>query len=76
MKWRTVLASASPMLSIAQCLVAQVDYNSMNLPMKILSEKGMEIVEEGFWILELVENSSTRTASELKDSGKKDFRNQ
>ena len=43
MKQRTVSASASPMLSIAQCLVAQVDYNSM-----ISSEKGMEIVEEGF----------------------------
>ena len=36
------------MLSIAQCLVAQVDHNSMNLPMKILSEKGIEIIEEGF----------------------------
>ena len=40
--------SASPMLSIAQCLVARVDHNSMNLPMKISSEKGIEIVEEGF----------------------------
>ena len=33
---------------LTQCLVAQVDYNSMNLPMKILSEKGIEIIEEGF----------------------------
>ena len=36
------------MLSIAQCLVARVDYNSMNLPMKISSEKRIEIIEEGF----------------------------
>ena len=36
------------MLSITQGLVAQVDYNSMDLPMKISSKKGIEIVEEGF----------------------------
>ena len=48
LKWRTVSASASPTLSITQCLVAQVDYNSMNLPMKISSEKGIEIIEERF----------------------------
>jgi hypothetical protein len=37
-------------LSIANCLVARVDNNSMNLPMKLSSEKQkeMEIVEEGF----------------------------
>ena len=42
--------SASPTLSIAQCLVARVDNNSMNLPIKLLSEKqkGIEIVNEGF----------------------------
>ena len=36
-------------LSIAHCLVARVEWNTMYLPMKILSEKhGIEIVEEGF----------------------------
>ena len=42
--------SASPTLSIAQCLVARVDNNSMNLPIKLSSEKqkGIEIVDEGF----------------------------
>ena len=42
--------SASPTLSIAQCLLAQVDNNAMNLPIKLLSEKqkGIEIIEEGF----------------------------
>ena len=42
--------SASPTLSIAQCLVARVDNYSMNLPIKLSSEKqkGIEIVDEGF----------------------------
>ena len=42
--------SASPTLSVAQCLVARVDNNSMNLPIKLSSEKqkGIEIVKEGF----------------------------
>src|SRR6202044_2515306 len=42
--------SVSPTLSIANCLVARVDHNSMNLPMKLSSEKQkeIEIVEEGF----------------------------
>jgi len=37
-------------LSIANCLVARVDNNSMNLPMKLSSkrQKEVEIVEEGF----------------------------
>ena len=42
--------SVSPyILSIARCLVARVDKNSMYLTMKLLSEKqkGIEIVEEG-----------------------------
>ena len=45
------MTSVSPtILSIAQCLVARVDNNSMYLPMKLSSEtqKGIEIVEEGF----------------------------
>ena len=42
--------SASPTLSITQCLIAQVDNNAMNLPIKLSSEKQkeIEIVEEGF----------------------------
>ena len=43
--------SAPPItLSIANCLVARVERNTMYLPMKISSEKqaGIEIVEEGF----------------------------
>ena len=43
--------SAPPItLSIANCLVAQVERNTMYLPVKISSEKqtGIEIVEEGF----------------------------
>ena len=50
MKRRTASTSASPTLSIAQCLVARVDNNSMNLPIKLSSEKqkGIEIVDEGF----------------------------
>ena len=42
--------SASPTLSIAQCLIAWVDNNAMNLPIKLSSEKQkeIEIVEEGF----------------------------
>ena len=41
---------ASPTLSIAQCLIALVDNNAMNLPIKLLSEKQkeIEIVKEGF----------------------------
>ena len=37
-------------LSIAQCLVARIERNTMYLPIKILSEKqkGIEIVKEGF----------------------------
>ena len=37
-------------LSIAQCLVARIERNTIYLPIKILSEKqkGIEIVEEGF----------------------------
>lgn len=37
-------------LSIANCLLAQVDQNSMNLPLKLLSEKQgtLEIIKEGF----------------------------
>ena len=37
-------------LSIAQCLVARIERNTMYLPIKISSEKqkGIEIVEEGF----------------------------
>ena len=50
MKRRTASTSTSPTLSIAQCLVARVDNNSMNLPIKLSSEKqkGIEIVDEGF----------------------------
>ena len=50
MKWRTASTSASPTLSIAQCLIARVNNNAMNLPIKLLSEKQkeIEIVEEGF----------------------------
>ena len=43
--------SAPPVtLSIAHCLVAQIERNTMYLPMKISSErqKGVEIIEEGF----------------------------
>ena len=42
--------SASPTLSIAQCLLAQVNNNSMNLPIKLSSkkQKEIEIVKEGF----------------------------
>ena len=40
--------SVSISYAIYHTLVAQVDYNSMNLPMKILSKKGIEIVKEGF----------------------------
>ena len=42
--------SASPTLSIAQCLIARVDNNAMNLPIKLSSEKQkeIEIVKEGF----------------------------
>src|ERR1700752_1584722 len=43
--------SAPPVtLSISHCLVAQVDRNTMYLPMRISSEKQkeIEIVEEGF----------------------------
>ena len=42
--------SASPTLSIAQCLIARVNNNAMNLPIKLSSEKQkeIEIVEEGF----------------------------
>ena len=44
------MTSASPTLSIAQCLSARVDNNAMNLPIKLSSEKQkeIEIVEEGF----------------------------
>ena len=44
------MTSASPTLSIAQCLLARVDSNAMNLPIKLLSEKQkeIEIIEEGF----------------------------
>ena len=48
---RTVSTSASPItLSIANCLVAQVEWNTMYLPIKISSEKQKEIelIEEGF----------------------------
>ena len=50
MKWRTASTSASPTLSIAQCLLARVDNNAMNLSIKLSSEKQkeIEIVEEGF----------------------------
>ena len=50
MKQRTASTSASPTLSIAQCSIAQVDNNAMNLPIKLLSEKQkeIEIIEEGF----------------------------
>ena len=50
MKRRTTSTSASPTLSIAQCLIAQVDNNAMNLQIKLLSEKQkeIEIVKEGF----------------------------
>ena len=43
--------SASPTLSIAQCLIARVNKNAMNLPIKLLSkkQKEIEIVEEGFF---------------------------
>ena len=50
MKRRTASTSVSPyILSIARCLVARVDKNSMYLTMKLSSEKqkGIEIVEEG-----------------------------
>jgi hypothetical protein len=43
--------SAPPIiLSIANCLVARVEHNTIYLPIKISSEKqeGIEIVEEGF----------------------------
>ena len=42
--------SASPTLSIAQCLIARVDNNAVKLPIKLSSEKQKEkeIVEEGF----------------------------
>ena len=42
--------SASPTLSIAQCLIARVNNNAMNLPIKLSSEKQkeIEIVKEGF----------------------------
>ena len=42
--------SAPPVtLSIAHCLVARIERNTMYLPMKISSErqKGIEILEEG-----------------------------
>ena len=41
---------ASLTLSIAQCLIARVNNNAMNLPIKLSSEKQkeIEIVEEGF----------------------------
>ena len=55
--------SASPTLSIAQCLVAQVDNNSMNLPIKISSEK-QKLLMKDFWTVVLVENLSTRTIPE------------
>ena len=45
------MTSAPPVtLSIAQCLVAWIERNTMYLPIKISSEKqkGIEIVEEGF----------------------------
>src|SRR5271169_4111306 len=50
LKRRTASTSVSPTLSIESCLVARVDGNSMNIPMKISSEKQteIEIVEEGF----------------------------
>jgi hypothetical protein len=51
LKRRTVSTSAPPItLSIANCLVARVERNTMYLPMKISSEKqkNIEIVEEGF----------------------------
>ena len=39
LKRRTASTSASPTLSIAQCLLARVDNNAMNLPIKLSSEK-------------------------------------
>ena len=51
LKRRTVSTSAPPItLSIANCLVARVERNTMYLPIKISSEKQkeIEIVEEGF----------------------------
>ena len=44
------MTSASPTLSIAQCLLARVDNNAMNLPIKLSSktQKEIEIVKEGF----------------------------
>ena len=53
--------SASPTLSIAQCLIARVDNNAMNLPIKLSSKKQKE---KDFWTVVLVESLSTRTIPE------------
>ena len=51
LKWRAASISVSPsVLTILNCLLAQVMNNSMNLPLKFLSQKqdGIVIVKEGF----------------------------
>ena len=58
--------SASPILSIAQCLYARVNNNAMNLPIKLSSEKQKEIelLKKDFWTVVLVESLLTRTIPE------------
>jgi hypothetical protein len=51
LKRRTASTSVSPsILSIASCLLARIEKNTMYLPMKAMSEKQkeIEIVEDGF----------------------------
>ena len=55
--------SASPTLSIAQCLIARVDNNAMTLPIKLSSEKQKKI-EIVFWTVVLEESLSIRTIPE------------